>query len=131
MEKLLRLPLAALIWSLGSAAIAGDFDGTKPLICAPVEAMECHAGEGCEKGIPDDVGAPAFMRIDFAKKVIVGPKRTSPIRAMEKDENQILLQGTELGLAWSMALSTATGKVVSTFSSRDGAFVLFGACTPL
>ena len=131
MENRMRLPLAALIWSLGSVAIAGDFDGTKPLICAPVEAMECHTGEGCEKGIPDDVGAPAFMRIDFAKKVIVGPKRTSPIRAMEKDENQVLLQGTELGLAWSMALNTSTGRMVSTFSSRDGAFVLFGSCTPL
>jgi hypothetical protein len=131
MEKTVRLPLAALLWSLGSTAIAVDFDGSKPLICAPVEAMECHAGEKCEAGIPDDVGAPAFMRIDFAKKVIVGPKRTSPIRAMEKDENQILLQGTELGLAWSMALNLKDGRMVSTFSSRDGAFVLFGSCTPL
>jgi hypothetical protein len=131
MEKMMRLSLAALIWSLGSPAFAADFDGTKPLICAPVEAMECHTGEGCEKGIPDDIGAPAFMRIDFTKKVIVGPKRTSPIRAMEKDDKQILLQGTELGLAWSMALTVENGKMVSTFSSRDGAFVLFGACTPL
>jgi len=131
MEKMMRLSLAALIWSLGSPAFAADFDGTKPLICAPVEAMECHTGEGCEKGIPDDIGAPAFMRIDFTKKVIVGPKRTSPIRAMEKDDKQILLQGTELGLAWSMALNVENGKMVSTFSSRDGAFVLFGACTPL
>ena len=123
--------LAALVWSLGSTAIAGDFDGSKTLICAPVEAMECYAGEGCEKGIPDDVGAPPFMRIDFSRKVIVGPKRTSPIRAMEKDDKQILLQGTELGLAWSMALNVENGKMVNTFSSRDGAFVLFGACTPL
>jgi hypothetical protein len=131
MEKILRVPLAALVWALGSTAMAGDFDGSKPLICAPVEAMECHFGETCEAGIPDDVGAPAFMRIDFARKVIVGPKRTSPIRSMDKDEKQILLQGTELGLAWSMALSATDGKMVSTFSSRDGAFVLFGSCTPL
>lgn len=131
MRKMMRLPYAALIWSLGSAAIAGDFDGSKKLICAPVEAMECSSGIGCDAGIPDDVGAPAFMRIDFARKVIVGPKRTSPIRSVDKDENQILLQGTELGLGWSMAINTADGKMVSTFSNRDGAFVLFGACTPL
>ena len=131
MEKIIRVPLAALVWALSSTAIARDFDGSKPLICAPVEAMECHSGEKCETGIPDDVGAPAFMRIDFAKKVIVGPKRTSPILSMDKDDKQILLQGTELGLAWSMALHTTTGKMVSTFSSRDGAFVLFGSCTPL
>jgi len=131
MEKMMGLPLAALVWSLGSAAMAGDFDGSKMLICAPVQAFECSAGEKCVAGIPDDVGAPAFMRIDFAKKVIVGPKRTSPIRSMDKDEKQILLQGTELGLAWSMAINADDGKLVSTFSSRDGAFVLFGACTPL
>jgi hypothetical protein len=131
MEKMMRLSLVSLIWSVGSAAIAGDFDGSKQLICAPVEAMECHSGEKCEAGIPDDVGAPAFMRIDFARKVIVGPKRTSPIRSMDKDEKQILLQGTELGLAWSMALNITDGKMVSTFSSRDGAYVLFGSCTPL
>jgi len=131
MEKMMRLPLAVLVWSLGSAAMAGDFDGSKKLICAPVQAFECSAGEKCEAGIPDDVGAPAFMQIDFAKKVIVGPKRTSPIRSMDKDEKQILLQGTELGLAWSMAINADDGKLVSTFSSRDGAFVLFGACTPL
>jgi hypothetical protein len=131
MKNMMHMPLAALILAFGATAMAGDFDGSKPLICAPVEAMDCISGGGCEKGIPDDVGAPAFMRIDFAKKAIIGPKRSSPINAMEKDQQQILLQGTELGLAWSMALNTANGKMVTTFSSRDGAYVLFGSCTPL
>jgi hypothetical protein len=131
MKNIMHLPLAASILAFGATATAGDFDGSKALICAPVEAMDCISGGGCEKGIPDDVGAPAFMRIDFARKTIVGPKRSSPIHAMEKDPQQILLQGTELGLAWSMALDTANGKMVTTFSSRDGAYVLFGSCTPL
>lgn len=131
MKNAMRVPFAALVWVLGSTAIAGDFDGSRQLICAPVEAMECHPGDGCEAGTPDDVGAPAFMRVDFAKKVIIGPKRTSPIRSMDKEEKQILLQGTELGLAWSMALNSADGKMVLTLSNRDGAFVLFGSCTPL
>jgi hypothetical protein len=131
MEKMMRLPLAAVLWALGSVAVAGDFDGSRPLICAPVEAMACLAGEGCEKGVPDDVGAPAFLRIDFAKKTIVGPKRTSPIRSLDKDENQLLLQGTELGSAWNLALNIADGKMAVTLVDRRGAFVLFGACTPL
>lgn len=131
MKNIMRVPLAALILTFGAPTMAGDFDGSKPLICAPVEAIDCIAGGGCEQGIPDDVGAPAFMRIDFAKKLIVGPKRSSPIAAMEKNEQQILMQGTELGLAWSMALNTDNGRMVTTFSSRDGAYVLFGSCTPL
>ena len=131
MKNLMNMSLAAWTLALGTTAMAGDFDGSKPLICAPVEALDCVSGMGCEKGIPDDVGAPAFMRIDFAKKTIVGPKHSSPITTMAKDKRQLLMQGTELGLAWSMALDSEDGKMVTTFSSRDGAYVLFGSCTPL
>ena len=131
MKKGTRVLMATLAWALGPAAIAGDFDGSRQLICAPVVAMACFAGEVCEKGTPDDIGAPAFMRVDFAKKVIVGPYRTSPILALDKDEKQILLQGNELGLAWSMALNSDDGKMTVTMSNRNGAYVLFGSCTPL
>ena len=49
---------------------------------------------------------------------------TTPTRS---DPGKHLLQG----VIWSMALNTANGKMVTTFSSRDGAYVLFGSCTPL
>lgn len=131
MGSMMRLPLAAMVWSLGTAAIAGDFDGSKRLICAPVEAIECHAGEKCEAGVPDAVGAPAFMRVDFSKKLVIGPQRTSPIRSIENNGSQILLQGSELGLGWNMAISVADGRMVMTLGDLGGAFVLFGSCTPL
>ena len=111
-------------------AQAADFDGSKTLICAPVEAMDCIPGDGCTKGTPDEIGAPAFMRIDFVKKAITGPKRTSPIQFMEKTPEQILLQGTELGNAWALALG-ADGKMTVSMADRNGAFVFFGSCTPL
>lgn len=131
MNRWMYFSMAAMLGMQGSAAIAGDFDGSRKLICAPVQVMECYPGEGCGAGLPEEVGAPAFMRVDFDKKTIVGPKRTSPIRSMEKDENQILMQGTELGMAWSMALDIESGRMVTSFSTRDGAYVLFGSCTPL
>lgn len=131
MNRWMCFSLTAMIGMQGSAAIASDFDGSRKLICAPVRVMECYPGEACGAGFPDEFGAPAFMRVDFDKKTIVGPKRTSPIRSMEKDENQILMQGTELGMAWSMALDIASGRMITSFSSRDGAYVLFGSCTPL
>jgi hypothetical protein len=81
--------------------------------------------------VPEEVGAPAFMRIDFEKKTVSGPQRTSPVQFMEKNEKQLLLQGTELGYAWTIALDQATGKMMITLVDRDGAFVLFGSCTPL
>lgn len=131
MRNILNFSAAVLAMALSAAAMAGDFDGTKQLICAPVEASACSSGEGCATGIPDDFGAPAFMRIDFLQKLILGPKRASPIRFMENSEHQLLLQGTELGHAWSMAIDAASGRMAVTMADRNGAFVVFGTCTPL
>ena len=49
------------------------------------------------------------MRIDFAKKTIAGPKHTTPIVSMNKNEQDILLQGTELGYAWTVAIDMQDG----------------------
>jgi hypothetical protein len=122
--------LSALVWALGSTANARDFDGSKPLICAPVQAMECYAGDDCKMGLPEAVGAPAFMRIDFAQRRVVGPKRSSAIETITADERQLLMQGIELGHAWSLALNYESGKMILTLAGNDVAFVLFGACTP-
>jgi hypothetical protein len=103
--------VAALALMTSGAAAAGDFDGSKLLICAPVEAMDCVPGEGCSKERPEDVGAPNFLRIDFANKVIVGPKQTTPILLLVLDQE--------------------SGMMTVTLVNREAAFVLFGPCTPL
>ena len=112
----------------GPAAQAGDFDGSKALICAPAEVRECLAGSNCVAGSPREMGTPSFLRIDFAKKAMVGPVRTSPILHMEASDGQLLLMGTELGFGWSLALNQETGDMAATLTDRDGAFVMFGSC---
>jgi hypothetical protein len=130
MTRVLYIVVALALMTSGAAA-AGDFDGSKLLICAPVEAMDCGPGEGCSKERPEDVGAPNFLRIDFANKVIVGPKQTTPILLMDKSDDQILLQGKELGYAWTLVLDQESGTMTVTLVNREAAFVLFGPCTPL
>ena len=131
MKILFRIVATVLACTVGSVANAADFDGSKLLICAPVEAIDCAAGEECTKGRPDDIGAPAFMRIDFAKKSIIGTRRSSPILFMDTSEDQLLLQGNELGFAWTLALDQSDGKMAATLVNRTGVYVLFGSCTPL
>ena len=123
--------VAVLVFCSNITASAGDFDGSKLLICATVEAMDCVSGENCTKGRPGDMGAPAFLRIDFAKKAIGGPKRTTPIVSMDTSENQILFQGKELEYGWTLALDQESGNFSATLVNRDGVFVLFGSCTPM
>jgi len=115
-----------------SPAVAEDVvDGTRPLLCSSIEALDCDPGVSCERGIPEIMGAPQFLRIDFAKKEIEGPKRTTAIRSMEKDNDQIVLQGYEIGLGWTLAIDRVTGTMRITFAGSDASFIIFGACTPL
>jgi hypothetical protein len=130
MRILVGLVGAAAVMLAATPGLAADFDGSKLLICAPVEALDCAPGVACEKSTPQEIGLPAFFRIDFAGKALVGPNRTTPIELMEKTDAQILLRGTELGYAWTVALDTATGRIATTLVNREEVFVLFGACTP-
>ena len=127
MKRWLAAGMSCLAFGLAHGA---DFDGSKLLICANIEGADCNPGQPCAKGRPDDLGAPAFIRIDFANKAIIGPRRTTPIVGMATDKDQILLQGTELGTAWSIALHTGSGRLAATLVDHDGVIVLFGACTP-
>jgi hypothetical protein len=130
MRRFLHIVAALALLTAGTAS-AGDFDGSKLLICAPVEAIDCAPGEECKKGRPDDIGAPSFLRIDFAQKAIVGPKQTTPILSMDKSDDQLLLQGKELGYGWTLVLDQESGTLTGTLVNREGAVVLFGSCTPL
>jgi hypothetical protein len=127
-----RLGLAGLMAVIGLGATpvrAGDFDGSRLFICAPVQAFDCESGEDCEKGLPEEIGAPAFMRIDVANKTVIGAKRTSAILLINKSDTQLVLQGFELGYGWTIAVDQETGHMTATLANRDDAFVLFGACT--
>ena len=130
MKKQLRSAVAALLALAFAPAMAEDFDGSKNLICAPVQAVDCLAGTECLAGTPDDIAFPAFIRIDFANGAIVGPKRTTPIRYTDKSEAQLMLQGSEDTFGWTLALDKASGGMTITIAHAEGAFVLFGNCTP-
>ncbi|HTR09268.1 MAG TPA: hypothetical protein VMJ11_21970 [Paraburkholderia sp.] len=122
--------LAILVGSAPSWGLGADFDGSKPLLCATIDAHFCDIGEVCFRTLPAILGAPDFVHINFAKKTIVGSQRSTPIRYMEAGEGQLLMQGTELGYGWSIALDTKSGGVSMTLVNREDVFVLFGTCTP-
>lgn len=129
--KLIRHLVLVVLPLLSAAVLAADFDGSKPLICAPVAAMDCLRGDDCLSGLPEDIGAPTFMRLDFAKKTVNGSRVTSDIMLMDKADGQLLLQGREAGFGWTMVVDQQTGQMTVTLASRTNAYVLFGACTPL
>jgi hypothetical protein len=120
--------VAAIVLFDCACAYGGDFDGSRPLLCATMEAHACDPGSICQRSLPAAIGAPRFLSIDFAKKMITGPTRATPILFVNKGQNQILMQGTELGYAWTVVLDTDDGEMTLTFANREDAFVLFGDC---
>ena len=115
-------------------AVAGDFDGSKPLICAVIEVFECVPGGECQLGGAESINIPQFLKINFEEKTIsstpeAGPVRTTKIQNMERADGKLILQGVQNGRAWSMVINETTGKVTLSASDELAGFVIFGACT--
>jgi hypothetical protein len=121
--------------------LAGDFDGSKELICAVMNLVECQPGGKCQQVTAEEVGIPNFLRINFKNKKISatfadGSKKSSTIENFEKIDGKVIIQGAEDGiegvrdgLGWSLAIAEETGKTVLTASGDAVGFVIFGACT--
>lgn len=116
---------------LAVPALAADFDGSKPLLCATQSALDCARGDDCAAGLPEEIGAPSFMRIDLAKKSVIGPQTTTEILLQDKSGKQLLLQGREGGFGWTIVVDQPSGELTVTLTNRNGAYVLYGACTAI
>ena len=123
------------------SALAGDFDGSKPLAGSVDKILEIYPSRISNDADPDTVGLPRNFLIDFKEKMVRPSKdslvrKTSKIKRVEHIENKLILQGVEDGvenvedgLAWSIAISKKTGKVVLSASGDGVAYVVFGTCT--
>ena len=122
-------------------AFADDFDGSKPLTGSVDKILEIYPTRINNDADPDTVGLPRKFLIDFKQKIVRPSKdsvirRTSKIKQIAHVENKLILQGIEGGvenvddgLAWSIAISKKTGKVVLSASGDGVAYVVFGTCT--
>ena len=137
MNKLVVMGLTVMcFFVVPFSGVAGDFDGSQPLLCATIKAIECGLDGECIHGTAESVNLPQFFKIDFMNKMISATKesvnqRTSSIKNQERFDGKLILQGMGDELAWSMAISEQSGKMVITASGEQVGFVVFGACTPL
>ena len=131
MQNLLKSCVLGLALLTPAVVNAADYDGSKNLICATVEARDCELREACFTGEAREVGAPAFFRIDFAKKLLYGPERNSPIASLAQNADAVLLQGAEIGYGWTVGINKESGDFSGSITNFEGSFLLFGYCTVL
>lgn len=124
-------------------ATAGDFDGSKPVLCSVVTVLECTPEDGCRRVTPESVAVPQFLAVDFEKKTVRPAAksegdRSSAIKRMERLGGKLILQGADEGIqdvrdsvGWTASVSGETGKLVVTAAGNEVAFNVYGACIPM
>ncbi len=112
---------------------AVQYDGSVPLLCVPIQAIDCDAAEECLRGSADSVNIPQFLRINFKEKIISAVDksgRKASIKTLEHIDGKLIIQGIQEGRGWTMIISEQTGKMSATVTDDQVGFVIFGACTP-
>jgi hypothetical protein len=123
--------LAAIaLSSLAMAAMAEDFDGSKPMICTPVQGHDCLPTEKSCKALEPRLEKANDFGFDIANKVVWSPYRTKnlPIEHVSTNAESLVLQGTTLQLVWSGTIHRKTGRMTIAVTDREGAYVVFGQC---
>jgi len=138
MSSSIKAALAALLLTAGFSpmAMAADYDGSKPLICAAQEAVICHADVDCKRGTVESLGVPQFFWIDTAAKTMTergpdGQMRSGTVQTVALGPTHMIVQGTKDNLGWSGTISKTSGKLTLTGSDGALGLVVFGACTPV
>ena len=131
MKRFHTAVIAAALCVAAASAVAADFDGSKPLICAAIEANDCALGTTCLKGLAEDIDAPQFLRLDFSAKTLSARGRTTPMQNHARGNGMLVVQGFENGRAFSITISEDSGKLVGAIAGDEEGFMIFGACTPL
>lgn len=127
--------LVALMFAvcLPQAVQAGDFDGSKKLLCVPTDLMSCTAAGHCERTTARQLEIPQFVQVDVNRKLMSGKledgtERRTPIERVELGEHSTALQGGEYDRAWSLVIQHDTGKLSGAIAGHEGAVVVLGAC---
>ena len=112
------------------AAAAEDFDGSKPMVCAPTAGHDCLPTEKSCKPLKAEKGKKLELGIDVARMRIQSPFRTSElvIQSFSNNTKSLVLQGTSLEMAWSATVHRTTGRLTLAITDREGAYVVFGQC---
>jgi hypothetical protein len=122
--------------SLGvsGALAAGKYDGSLPLLCAPITILECGDDGACQRSTAEEVNIPQFVRVNVAAMTLSGADesgRTAPIKHLERLTGRIVIQGAQGERGWTVTIAEDTGKMSAVVAGAQEAFVIFGACTPL
>jgi hypothetical protein len=140
MKVIIHTVLLAVCLLQAGLTVAGDFDGSKTLVCANQQVNECLPAQRCRMVAPQSVNLPNFFNVDTGSKVLTGKHddgidASTPVERLEHLDGKLILQGADNGIegvpdgnGWTMVIDENTGKMSMTASGDGFVIVAFGAC---
>lgn len=128
--------VGAIVALAAAVSWADDLTGVDRFLCASVQVTRCLEGGECEADVPWNLNVPEFIQVDLAAKTLSttaasGENRSTPITHLVRENGSVVLQGYEMGRAFSFVVDEATGRITAAVAADGRAVVVFGACTPL
>ncbi len=136
MKKMYGLTLTVIMAFAGQAGWADDLTGQDRFLCSIGDVTMCTADWECETDAPARFNIPDFIVFDLEAGLLKTTEashenRQTPILSMSREDGQIVLQGLEMGRAFSFNIDEASG-VLTASASKPGQFSgAFGVCTPI
>jgi len=137
MDRRVAILLLALTLVLASPpAVADDLTGHDRFLCSIGDVTMCNVDWECETASPSRFNIPDFIVFDLEAGLLKTTEashenRQTPILHVSREDGLIVLQGLEMGRAFSFNIEEATG-VLAASAARPGGFSgAFGVCTPL
>ncbi|MBW2315928.1 MAG: hypothetical protein JRH10_17295 [Deltaproteobacteria bacterium] len=120
---------------LTGAASAGDFDGSKPLLCAPTDIVSCHGAGDCGRMSAEEADMAHFIHLDFEKqtatgKLASGDERVTKFAAPTTIDGAIVIQGIAQDgkRAYSFRVGS-DGDLSLAIAGQGGGLMVQGVCT--
>jgi hypothetical protein len=126
-----------VILAFGSQALrADDITGHDRFLCSIGDVTMCTADWECETDLPSRFNIPDFIVFDLEAGLLKTTEashenRQTPILSITREHGLIVLQGLEMGRAFSFNIDGSSG-VLTAAAAKAGQFSgAFGVCTPL
>jgi hypothetical protein len=128
--------LVMILVFAGQVVQADDLTGSTRFLCAAVQATACQEDGECANSLPQGLNIPEFIEVDLeAKRLSTTPasalNRATAIAHISREGGTIVLQGFELGRAFSWVIAEPTGQATVAIATEGSAVIVFGSCTPL
>jgi hypothetical protein len=136
MSKPSGILVGSLLLFSAVPAFADDLTGVDSMLCATNSVVECQDDGDCSTGSPSEMNVPQFIEVDLRGKRLSttrasGLNRATEILYLQRQGEQIVLQGYENGRAFSFVIREKTGLLSAAIAAEGLTVGVFGACTPV